>query len=60
MVLQSQATAISGVSVSESGDTTTSGESFTAVLADSDGVMAATTGATGGHRPVDRGRHDHG
>jgi von Willebrand factor type D domain/Bacterial Ig domain len=45
---QNQATAISGVSVSETGNTTTSGESFTAVLADSTGVLSANAGATGG------------
>jgi uncharacterized repeat protein (TIGR03803 family) len=45
-VQQNRATAITGVSISEA--PTTSGETFTAVLADSNGVLAANTGAAGG------------
>ena len=47
-VAQNVATAISGVSVSETGNTTTSGETFTVVVSDSSGVLSANTGATGG------------
>ena len=47
-VAQNVATAISGVSVSESGNTTTSGETFTVIVSDSSGVLSANTGATGG------------
>ena len=39
-----QATAIAGVSVSETGNTTTSGETFTITLSDTNGVLAATGG----------------
>jgi hypothetical protein len=45
---QGQAASISGVSVAEAGNTTTSGEIFTVVLADTNGVLSAGTGATGG------------
>src|SRR5208282_5229463 len=45
-VAQNQASAISGISLSESGNTAS--ESFTAVLADTNGVLSANTGATGG------------
>src|SRR5208282_4018584 len=47
-VQQNIATPIAGVSVSETGNTTTSGETFAAVLADNSGVLAANTGAPGG------------
>ena len=47
-VQQNQAKAISGVSLAETGNTTTSGETFTATLSDTNGVLAANTGATGG------------
>ena len=47
-VAQNVATAISGVSVSETGNTTTSGETFTVVVSDSSGVLSANTSATGG------------
>ena len=47
-VAQNTATTISGVSVSETGNTTTSGETFTAVVADGAGVLTANTSATGG------------
>ena len=46
-VTQNQASAIAGVSVAETGNTT-SGESFTVVLADTNGVLSANTGAIGG------------
>ena len=45
-VQQNQKVAITGVGLSES--PTTSGETFTATLSDTNGVLAATTGATGG------------
>ena len=45
-VAQNVATSVSGVSVSESGNTTTSGETFTAMLADTNGVLSAS--AAGG------------
>ena len=45
-VQQNQKLAITGVGLSES--PTTSGETFTATLSDTNGVLAATTGATGG------------
>ena len=45
---QNVATAISGVSVSETGNTTTSGEIFTVVVSDGSGVLSANAGATGG------------
>ena len=45
-VAQNVATAISGVSVSETGNT--SGEAFTVVVSDNAGVLSANTGATGG------------
>jgi hypothetical protein len=48
---QDTATAVSGVSVSETGNTTTSGETFTAVLTDANGVLSANTGAAGGGAP---------
>ena len=44
-VAQNVATAISGVSVSETGNTTTSGETFTVVVSDGSGVLSANTGA---------------
>ena len=47
-VAQNVATAISGVSVSETGNTTTSGETFTVMVSDGSGVLSANTGATGG------------
>jgi hypothetical protein len=47
-VAQNVATAIAGVSVSETGNTTTSGETFTAVLSDTNGVLSANTGGGGG------------
>jgi hypothetical protein len=47
-VAQNVATAIAGVSVSETGNTTTSGETFTVVLADGAGLLSANTGAGGG------------
>ena len=47
-VAQNASTAIGGVSVSESGNTSTSGETFTVVVADGAGVLAANTGASGG------------
>ena len=47
-VAQNAATAISGVSVSETGNTTTSGETFSVVVSDGLGLLAATTGAAGG------------
>ena len=45
---QNQATAIAGISVSETGNTTAPGPTFTTVLADTSGVLAANTGAPGG------------
>ena len=45
-VAQNVATAISGLSVSETGNT--SGETFTVVVSDSSGVLSANTGAGGG------------
>ena len=47
-VQQNQATAVTGVSVSATGNTTTSGETFTAVLTDTGGVLSATTSAVDG------------
>ena len=47
-VRQNKATAVTGVSVSEPGNTTTSGETFTAVLTDTNGMLSATTSGTGG------------
>jgi hypothetical protein len=47
-VQQNVATAIPGVSVAETGNTTTSGETFTVVVADGAGVLAANTGVSGG------------
>ena len=47
-VAQNAATGISGVSVSETGNTTTSGETITVVVSDNAGVLSANTGATGG------------
>jgi hypothetical protein len=44
IVQLNQATAITGVSVSETGNTTTSGETFTVTLSDSNGVLTATGG----------------
>ena len=47
-VQQNQATAVTGVSVSETGNTTTSGETFTATLTDTNGVLSTTgTGVSG-------------
>jgi hypothetical protein len=45
---QGKATAVKGVSVSETGNTTTSGETFTVVLSDAHGVLSATIPAAGG------------
>ena len=45
-VAQSQATAVSGVNVGETGNT--SGETFTVVLSNTAGVLSATTGVAGG------------
>src|ERR1019366_8334910 len=47
-VAQNVATAIAGVSVSETGNTRTSGETFTVVLADGAGLLSANTSAGGG------------
>jgi len=47
-VAQNVATAISGVSVSETGNTTTSGETFTVVVSDGSGLLTAITGVSGG------------
>ena len=45
---QNVTTGISGVSVSETGNTTTSGETFTVVASDNAGVISANAGAAGG------------
>ncbi|MGD0432151.1 MAG: SdrD B-like domain-containing protein [Acetobacteraceae bacterium] len=47
-VAQNLATKISPITVSETGNTTTSGETFTVVVSDGAGVLAANTGATNG------------
>jgi hypothetical protein len=43
-VVQANSTAISGISLSETGNTTTSGETFTVILSDTNGVLNATGG----------------
>ena len=47
-VAQNVATRISGVSVSETGNTTTSGETFTVVVSDGSGLLTAITAVSGG------------
>jgi Domain of unknown function (DUF4347)/SdrD B-like domain/Bacterial Ig-like domain len=47
-VAQNLATSVTPVIVSETGNTTTSGETFTVVVSDGAGVLAANTGASGG------------
>jgi hypothetical protein len=47
-ISQSVSGALSGVSVAETGNTTTSGETFSVVVSDTAGVLAANTGATNG------------
>jgi hypothetical protein len=49
-VQQNKATPVTGISVSETRNATTSGEIFTAVLTDSHGVLLATSAAAGGGR----------
>ncbi len=47
-VVQGQSTAVAGVSLAESGNTTTSGETFTVTLVDTNGLLSATgTGVSG-------------
>ena len=45
-MLQANSTAISGLSLGETGNTTTSGETFTLVLSDTNGVLNSTAGGT--------------
>ena len=47
-VTQNQASALGGISVAETGNTTTSGETVTVVVSDGAGVLAANTTATNG------------
>jgi hypothetical protein len=47
-VAQGQATAISGLSLSETGNTTTSGETFTETLTDTNGLLSATGAGVSG------------
>jgi hypothetical protein len=47
-VAQNFATAVGTIAVGETGNTTTSGEMFSVVVADGEGVLSANTGATNG------------
>jgi hypothetical protein len=47
-VTQNQATPVSGISLSESGNTTTSGETFTVTLTDTNGDLSATGSGVSG------------
>ncbi len=47
-ISQGASSPLGGVSIAETGNTTTSGEMFTAIVSDGAGVLSANTGAAGG------------